>query len=119
MPQDISLVKIEFNDIVKYIGPSNDENRDLVPGNTYTVIGAKKDRFDIIDLECGFPIRLSVFKQFVELVKKNPPPYAEKKMLKEEIFLCPCGEEMALTLIDGKFIGTCAKCGCYIEKPKK
>jgi hypothetical protein len=114
----VSSVKIEFNDIVKYIGPVNEDNIDLVQGKEYTVLVVKKDRFEIIDLNCGFPIRLSVFKQFVELVKKNPPPRVEKEMTMERLVKCPCGEDVALKLIADTFIGDCLKCECHIEYPK-
>jgi len=111
-------VKIEFNDIVRYIGPEVELNKDLVPGNEYTVLEVKRDRISIIDLICPFPIRLSVYPQWVELVRKNPPPKVVKLMIMERLVKCPCGEDVALKLIADTFTGDCLKCECHIEYPK-
>ena len=108
-------MKIEFNDIVRYIGPEPELNKDLVPGNEYTVLEAKRDRLSIIDFNCPFPIRLSVYPQWVELVRKNPPPKVEKLMQKEITHICPCGETMVLKLVDNRYIGDCWKCGWHLE----
>ena len=111
--------KIEFNDIVEYIGPEPELNADLVVGNQYTVLEVKKDRLSIINMTCPFPIRCSVFPQWVKLVKKNPPPRVEKIMNKETTYICPCGGDMALTLVGDKYIGDCLKCGWHLEYDRK
>lgn len=103
---------IQMFDIVKYTGPQNDDNLDLVPGRLYRVLDVSKNQYSIIDDKSDFPIRLAVWKNMVELVTKHDPALLNKKTVVFDIlFSCICGSVTGLIQSEtGAYRGKCPGC---------
>jgi len=110
--------KIEYNDIVEYIGPTGEDNTDLKIGAEYRVLKVSSRMYDIVNDKADFRIRLSVYHNWVRLLRKNPLPKVEKLMEFQQVVTCECGEENALVLQGDKYTGDCI-CGKHLEVERK
>ena len=117
--------KIELNDIVRYIGPVHPDNPDLVADAEYRVIPNAEGQlgmsnYHIINEKAGVPIRLSVPKNLLVLVRKEPIQKVEKNMVMERLVICPNdGENVALKLDGEIFKGKCLQCGQELSAVKE
>ncbi len=104
--------RVERNDIVKYIGPVPEDNRDLVVDAEYRILNVNKDSYDIISDTSPVPIRLCVLKGWIALIRKNPPPKVNKiNTLSTTINCTICGNVAALEKNGDIYTGNCNKCG--------
>ena len=104
--------KVEIFDIVKYTGPVDADNSDLIPGNEYRVLNITRNQYEIIDDNSPTPIRLAVWKNWAVLVKKHDPEKLNKKIdLFDTTITCDCGLFVGLVMKDGlNYKGQC-NCG--------
>lgn len=107
---------IQRADIVRYKGHYEDgqliedPEGELVAGREYYVLAVDKKTVAIIDHSAPVPIRLTVLKTDVELVRKGER-VTHKKSVFEKLATCSCGEVAALERRpDGSYSGTCIKC---------
>lgn len=109
---------IEREDIVRCVKLHEREqgsDNDLAVGNEYRVVNIEKLNgqivaYEVIDDNADFRMRIKVFPEEIELVRKFVPP-APRKQVFEVTKTCQCGQINALELNGDRYEGKCEKCG--------